>query len=111
MVYWRSLGIGLSGMMLAAAVIVYAAPPPAQPNIPAAIPDRGKGGIELPTKNFIAQSRAVQAQLGERFVNPKVEPGKVKWHATFEEACQASAKSGKPVMLFQMMGKLDDQFC
>ena len=45
------------------------------------------------------------------FVNPKVEPGKVKWHATFDEACQASAKSGKPVMLFQMMGKLDDQFC
>jgi hypothetical protein len=45
------------------------------------------------------------------FVNPKVEPGKVKWHPDFDTACTAAAKSGKPVLLFQMMGKLDDQFC
>jgi hypothetical protein len=45
------------------------------------------------------------------FVNPKVEPGKVRWHKSFDEARAASAKSGKPVLLFQMMGKLDDEFC
>ena len=45
------------------------------------------------------------------FVNPKVEPGKVRWHKSLEEAQAASLKTKKPVMIFQMMGKLDDQFC
>jgi hypothetical protein len=45
------------------------------------------------------------------FVNPNVEPGKVKWHRDFDAACKAAEKSGKPVFLFRMMGKLDDQFC
>jgi hypothetical protein len=43
--------------------------------------------------------------------NPTVAPGKIRWHSTFSEACQASAKSGKPVLLFQMLGKLDQEFC
>lgn len=43
--------------------------------------------------------------------NPKTEPGKVKWHATLEQALAASRKSFKPVMLFQMLGRLDDRFC
>lgn len=42
--------------------------------------------------------------------NPKVEPGKVKWHADFDEALEKAAKSGKPVLLFQMMGNLDEAF-
>jgi len=44
-------------------------------------------------------------------VNPKVAPGKVRWHPDFATACAASKASGKPVLLFQMMGKLDEQFC
>ncbi len=40
-----------------------------------------------------------------------VPPGLVEWRPDFAEACRASAKSGKPVLLFQMMGKLDDEFC
>jgi len=43
--------------------------------------------------------------------NPTVAPGKIRWHADFASACQASAKSGKPVFLFQMLGKLDLEFC
>jgi hypothetical protein len=62
-----------------------------------------KGVIEQPTERLLATATG--------FVNPKVEPGKVKWHADFATARAASAKSGKPVLLFQMMGKLDDQFC
>ena len=54
---------------------------------------------------------AAPAPARTDFVNPKVEPGKVKWHESLEEAQAASAKSKKPVFLFQMMGKLDDQFC
>lgn len=45
------------------------------------------------------------------FVNPKVEPGKVRWHASYAAAQEAAKKSKKPVLLFQLMGKLDDQFC
>jgi hypothetical protein len=43
--------------------------------------------------------------------NPKVEAGKVKWHASFDDARAASAKTGRPVLLLHMMGKLDLQFC
>ncbi len=44
-------------------------------------------------------------------VNPKVKPGDVVWHPSFVAAREASQQSGKPVLLFQLMGKLDDQFC
>lgn len=43
--------------------------------------------------------------------NPTVEPGKVQWHASFETAQAAAKQSGKPVLLFHMMGALDKQFC
>jgi hypothetical protein len=122
---WRLAGLGLSGLLLTAAVVAYAVAqppaPPAPPGTPPAppavnpqgrIPDRGKGFIEFPAKNVVAQTAPAQpVKPADGFVNPKVEPGKVKWHATFAEACAASAKTGRPVMLFQMMGKLDDQFC
>ena len=44
-------------------------------------------------------------------VNPKVKPGKVAWHDNFEAACEAARSSGRPVLLFQLLGNLDDQFC
>lgn len=43
--------------------------------------------------------------------NPTVEPGKVKWHKSLADAQVAAEKSGKPVLLFHMMGQLDKQFC
>jgi hypothetical protein len=43
--------------------------------------------------------------------NEKVEPGKVRWHKMVQTAMDASKQSGKPVLLFQMMGHLDDRFC
>ena len=68
-----------------------------------------------PTKVKAVEPR-VKAVVAERSApaaagNPKVEPGKVHWHANFAAACAAAQKSGKPVLLFHMMGKLDDQFC
>lgn len=45
------------------------------------------------------------------FVNPHVSPGKVRWHPSFAAACEAAKKSGRPVLLFHMMGRLDEQFC
>lgn len=82
--------------------------------------DLGKGLIENPTKSLYAQhtnlAQAVNA-YNQRVNpqptadNPRVEPGKVNWHPTFEAAGIAAKKSGKPILLFQMMGKLDQQFC
>jgi hypothetical protein len=43
--------------------------------------------------------------------NRKVPPGYVQWHADFQSASSASQKSGKPVLLFQLMGRLDEELC
>jgi hypothetical protein len=43
--------------------------------------------------------------------NPSVKPGLVCWHSSFAEACEASGRTHKPVLLFQLLGKLDHQFC
>lgn len=83
-------------------------------------PKRGdytKKRIETPVESLkLARATVPSAQPaaekpGDKFDNPKVEPGKVKWHASFDDACKASEKSGKPVLLLQMMGKLDHKFC
>jgi hypothetical protein len=68
--------------------------------------DMRKSIMELPLKRSIAP-----APLLSEPATARVAPGKVKWHATFEDACAASRTSGKPVMLFVMMGNLDDKFC
>jgi hypothetical protein len=77
---------------------------------PAILKDVGKSGIELPTKRLVA-SAAAQTIRKSEFINPKVPAGKVRWHPSYDAARKAAQKSGKPVLLFQMMGKLDDQFC
>jgi predicted outer membrane protein len=43
--------------------------------------------------------------------NPRVAPGLVVWHADFDAARAASARSGKPVLLFAMLGDLDRELC
>ena len=43
--------------------------------------------------------------------NPQVPPGLVRWHPSFADAQAAAKRSGKPVLLFHMMGHLDRQFC
>ena len=72
-----------------------------------AVADRGKGRIERPVEKVVASATAPANKTD----NPRVEPGKVKWHKDFAAACAAGKKSGKPVLLFQMMGKLDEKFC
>jgi len=61
-------------------------------------------------------SSPTNVQLDEQIVdnasddNPEVEPGKVKWHEDYAAACQAAKQSGKPVLLFHLMGQLDQRF-
>jgi len=67
--------------------------------------------IEPPALGVVQHQSVTVAAPGKAFVNARVAPGNVHWHATFADACQAAGKSGKPVLLFHMMGKLDDLFC
>jgi hypothetical protein len=43
--------------------------------------------------------------------NPAVRRGRVRWHEDFAAACAAGRNSGKPVLLFHMLGRLDQKFC
>lgn len=87
-----------AAMLLSAAMAESPAPkPPVEPQLVARATDPAAPGPA--------------AGLDKKFKNPHVEPGKVQWHASFEDACKASARSGKPVLLLQMMGKLDQKFC
>ena len=88
-----------------------AAQPPAA-SAPTA--DVRKGRIEQPTEALLAKALADAAArdaADKAFVNPQVPPGKVNWHTDFAAARRASAKTGRPVLLFQMMGHLDNKFC
>lgn len=88
------------------------------PGRPARIPvDATKVRIEGAAER-VALSRTVglgetapQTEQDPTEASPKTDPGKVKWHDDFETACNASRDSGKPVLLFQLMGRLDDVFC
>jgi hypothetical protein len=108
-----ALSAGLAGttLLAVALVVAQAAPasrlaPVAKTPTPARPADLGKRDIEGPAENLVATKTAA-ADAG----NPKVQPGKVRWHANLETACKAAAKSAKPVLVFHMMGKLDDRFC
>ncbi len=47
----------------------------------------------------------------ETATNPTVDPGAVRWHDDLTAARAASRESGKPVLLFQLLGRLDQEFC
>ena len=81
-------------------------PPPKAPPV-----DVGKRAVEMPSKAVAAKTAPAAPANPAQPNNPTVEPGKVKWHNSFEDAKAAAAKSGKPVLLFHMMGRLDQQFC
>ena len=76
--------------------------------------DFRKDTIEVPLKELLATVDELNKRETVRPAkakNPKVAAGKVDWHPDFAAALLASRKSGKPVMLFQLMGNLDDRFC
>ena len=99
-------GGSVAALALAANFIPGAPPDDQKPKM-----DQGKYSIELPAKRVLARTGGAPAVSVGDFVNPKVEPGKVRWHADFAAACRAAGRSGKPVLLFQMMGRLDEKFC
>ena len=59
-----------------------------------------------PTAPPTAPPAAVGAEADYR-----VAPGLVSWHANFDSARAAAARSGKLVLLFAMLGHLDRERC
>ena len=80
--------------------------------------DVGKMAVEMPVKRLIADARKSEDEVPlKKAIDParpkegRVAPGRVQWHASFDKAIEAAAKSGKPVLLFQMLGQLDEEWC
>jgi hypothetical protein len=101
---WRMTTCGL--FILAVTVPALGDQPGNRSARPAADPSKRRE--EAPLKRVVETTTAPGP--GD-FVNPRVAPGLVNWHKDFEAACAAAKHSGKPVLLFLLMGKLDDQFC
>ena len=82
--------------------------------------DFTKGGVEATAKTVLANTAGLNVGIPAvanvnatvpQSDNPKVQPGLVRWHPTMTEACAAARPAGKPVLLFQLMGNLDERFC
>jgi hypothetical protein len=73
--------------------------------------DLGKKLLEMNPKRVVAATAPAPREVSAEPKNPAVEPGKVKWHQTLADAQAAAEKSGRPVLVFHMMGQLDRQFC
>lgn len=86
--------------------------------------DVSKATIEMPVKGLmidvpapLESTRPVKPSTLKEIADEtssdpnKVKPGLVTWHKDLETAKDASTKSGKPVLVFHMMGQLDDRFC
>ena len=43
--------------------------------------------------------------------NPRAAPGLVRWHESVDAAQAAARVSGRPLLVFQLLGRLDDEFC
>ena len=43
--------------------------------------------------------------------SPPAAPGLVRWHGSVDAARGAAAASGNPVLVFQLLGRLDDELC
>jgi hypothetical protein len=43
--------------------------------------------------------------------NPAVTPGIIRWHESLAHATAAATESNRPVLLFQLLGRLDRELC
>lgn len=79
---------------------------------PAPLPERdvSKRAVEVPIKHGLLDSVLPPAERGAEPA-PLVQPGRVAWHRSPEAAFESARASGKPVLLFQLLGRLDDEFC
>ena len=91
------------------AVSIFLCLQPAQAQVQA---DFRKATLELPTARILKSTDSPKAiSASPSAAERSCSPGLVRWHSTYKEALQAAQQSGKPVLLFQLMGRLDQEFC
>ena len=67
-----------------------------------AVPDYRKSLVELPLKDVLApEIMALATPIS----------GPIPWHESLDAAKEAASQSGKPILLFQLLGRLDEEFC
>ena len=75
-------------------------------------PLTGRLGLTVPlTVLALSCSSAPPSSVEPAPVRRHVTPGDVVWHADFDSARRAAAESGRPVMLFELFGHLDEALC
>jgi len=69
--------------------------------------------MQRTTLGLLSLATLLPAQMpAERATdNPRVTPGLVRWHEDLATAKAAAAKSRRPILLFQLLGQLDREFC
>ena len=84
---------------------------------PAAAEDRTKALVIEPAAEAVVRSTQPMqdveadgrgASAGDD--NPRVVPGKVNWHDDVGTAIAAAKSSGKPILVFHLLGNLDQRF-
>jgi hypothetical protein len=74
--------------------------------------DMRKAMVELPTAKLLKSSDFLSNVAPKKdSSDERTPPGIVAWHSNYDEAVRAAQTSGKPVLLFQLMGNLDEKFC
>lgn len=77
--------------------------------------DRSKVAIETGAESLVRSARASakESPTSHSSLAPtviSVKPGLVSWYKDYTTAQAASRVSGKPILLFQLLGKLDEYF-
>ncbi|GAB4136313.1 MAG: hypothetical protein Tsb009_03260 [Planctomycetaceae bacterium] len=109
-------GIAVS-LLSASCILQLGAKPPAgiNPHVKFPVFDVRKSSIENPVKRVFAQKGVTGVppttrKTDSHFSNPKVKPGDVNWHPDFATAQKFAKRNRKPILLFQMIGRLDERF-
>lgn len=102
------LGIALPVLFLVAtgSAVLADDPQPAKPRA-----DIPKKLVEFGAKRALEAAAVVEPSHEKAAsTNELVAPGLVKWHADWDAAKAAAERSGKTILLFQLLGRLDQQF-
>jgi hypothetical protein len=97
--------VRISGLFLVASLALIASSVASAQSPP---PDAAKAVVEVPIKKNLQAPGPMAIPLPTN--GEMVVPGKVNWHADLEAAQRASRASGKPILLFQLLGDLDTRF-
>jgi hypothetical protein len=60
---------------------------------------------------FLCNAATQQESTTATEPTAKVLPGAVAWHASPEAALARAAETGKPVLVFELFGRLDEALC